>query len=59
MRVKHTLVEEVDGFHAGIFLVANIQLMELVEQINQPLHYIHSIFAKPGRIDRNRVIMNS
>lgn len=41
-----TLVEEVDGLHAGIFLIADLQLMELTEQIDQLLHHLHPILTE-------------
>ena len=43
-----TLVEEVDGFHAGVLLVADLQLVELAEQIDQPLHHFHTLLTEPG-----------
>lgn len=42
-----TLVEEVDSFHAGIFFVADLQLVELAEKIYKLLHNLHPILAKP------------
>ena len=42
-----TLVEEVDGFHAGVLLVADLQLVELAEQIDQPLHHLHTLLTEP------------
>ena len=49
-----TLVEEVDGFHAGILLVADLQLVELAEQIDQPLHHLHTLLTEPGTHRENR-----
>lgn len=44
-----TLVEEVDGLHAGVLFIADLQLVELTEQIDQLLHHLHAILAKPAR----------
>lgn len=41
-----TLVEEVDGLHAGVLLVADLQLVELAEQVDQPLHHLHPVLAE-------------
>ncbi len=46
-----TLVEEVDGFHAGIFLVADLQLVKLAKQINQPLHHLHAVLTEAKESD--------
>lgn len=47
-----TLVEEVDGFHTGILLITDLQLVELAKQINQPLHDFHPILAEAEERDR-------
>ena len=47
-----TLVQEVDGFHAGIFLIADLQLVELAEKINELLHNLHSVLTEPFVNDR-------
>jgi len=47
-----TLVEEVDGLHAGVLLVADLQLVELAKQINQPLHHLHAIFTEAEESER-------
>lgn len=54
-----TLVQEVDGFHAGVLLVADLQLVELAEQIDQPLHQLHAILTEPwgGRIQKHGEIV--
>lgn len=41
-----TLVEEVDGFHTGVLLVTDLQLVELAKQIYQPLHDFHPVLAE-------------
>lgn len=41
-----TLVEEVDGFHTGILLITDLQLVELAKQIYQPLHDFHPVFTE-------------
>jgi len=41
-----TLVEEVDGLHAGVLLIADLQLVELTEQIYQFLHHLHPILTE-------------
>lgn len=43
-----TLVQEVDGLHACVLLIADLQLVELAEQIDQLLHHLHAILAKPA-----------
>ena len=45
-----TLVEEVDGFQAGVLLVADLQLVELAEEADEPLHHLHAVLAKPEQI---------
>ncbi len=52
-----TLVEEVDGFHAGIFLVADLQLVKLAKQINQPLHHLHAVLTEAKESDTDLSIM--
>lgn len=42
----YTLVEEVDGLHAGVLLIADLQLMELTKQIDQLLHHLHPILTE-------------
>lgn len=46
-----TLVEEVDGFHTGVLLVADLQLVELAKQIYQPLHHLHAILTEAEESD--------
>lgn len=51
-----TLVEEVDGLHAGVLFIADLQLVELTEQIDQLLHHLHAILAKPARTHTHRAL---
>lgn len=48
-----TLVEEVDGFHTGVLLITDLQLVKLAEQIYQPLHHLHAILAEAEESDTN------
>lgn len=41
-----TLVQEVDGFHAGVLLIADLQLIKLAIEINQPLHHFHAVLTE-------------
>lgn len=52
-----TLVEEVDGFHTGILLIADLQLMELAKQIYQPLHDFHTILTEAEESDTNLIML--
>lgn len=49
-----TLIEEVNCFHASILLVADLQLMELVIQVDEPLDHLHPFIAKS--IEQTQVI---
>lgn len=49
-----TLIKEVDGLHAGIFLIADLQLMELTEQIDQLLHHLHPILTETTHTNNYR-----
>lgn len=48
-----TLVEEVDGFHTGILLITDLQLVKLAEQIYQPLHHLHAVLAEAEGSDKD------
>lgn len=41
-----TLIQEVDGFHAGVLLIADLQLIKLTIEINQPLHHFHAVLTE-------------
>lgn len=43
-----TLVQEVDGFHARVLLVADLQLVEFAKEVDQPLHHLHPLFTEPA-----------
>lgn len=46
-----TLVKEVDGFHTGILLVTDLQLVKLAKQVYQPLHNLHAILTEAEESD--------
>lgn len=50
-----TLVEEVDGLHACILLIADLQLMELTKQIDQLLHHLHPILTETTQTHHSSV----
>lgn len=49
-----TLIEEVNCFHASILLIADLQLMELVIQVDEPLDHLHPIITKS--VEKTQVI---
>lgn len=48
-----TLVKEVDGFHTGILLITDLQLVKLSEQIYQPLHHLHAVLTEAEDSDED------
>lgn len=41
-----TLVEEVDGFHTGVLLITDLQLVKFAKEIYQSLHHLHAVLTE-------------
>lgn len=53
------MVEEVDGFHTGVLLITDLQLVKFAKQIYQSLHHLHAVLAETEESGRQKSVVVS